>query len=69
MLTVVDDHMQGLLPRLSDGELDLAVVYDHEVLPRGRPGGCARVHLFDDPYRVVLPRRAPARPAARAARR
>ncbi|WP_199511415.1 LysR family transcriptional regulator [Nucisporomicrobium flavum] len=54
VLTVVDDHLQGLLPRLADGTLDLAVVFDHEVLPSGAPG-LRRVPLFDDPYRAVLP--------------
>src|SRR5262245_6521465 len=28
-LTVVDDHLQRLIPRLEGGELDLALVYDH----------------------------------------
>lgn len=54
-LTVVDDHMQRLLPRLADGELDLAVVYDHEVLPETAPARLHRVPLFDDTYRAVLP--------------
>ncbi|MEV6304311.1 LysR family transcriptional regulator [Actinoplanes sp. NPDC051861] len=54
-LTVVDDHLQGLLPRLSDGELDLAVIYDNEVLGGSRFGG-GRVHLFDDTFQAVLPR-------------
>ena len=47
VLTVVDDHMQGLLPRLTDGDLDLAVVYDHEIAAGGRPAA-RHVHLFDD---------------------
>jgi len=55
VLTVVDDHMQGLLPRLTDGELDLAVVYAHETLPEATAGRLRLVHLFDDAYRVVLP--------------
>ncbi|MET0416096.1 MAG: LysR substrate-binding domain-containing protein [Actinoplanes sp.] len=50
VLTVVDDHMQGLLPRLTDGTLDLAVVYD----PSGTPA-LRHVPLFDDPYWAVLP--------------
>ena len=54
-LTVVDDHMQRLLPRLIDGELDLAVVYDHDVLPEAAAGRLRRVPLFDDAYRAVLP--------------
>jgi DNA-binding transcriptional LysR family regulator len=55
VLTVVDDHMQGLLPRLVDGELDLAVVFDHETLPEVAPGQLRRLHLFDDTYQLVLP--------------
>lgn len=55
-LTVVDDHLQGLLPRLSDGELDLAVVYDHEALPEPARFAGGRVHLFDDAFQAVLPR-------------
>src|SRR4051812_638520 len=31
-LTVVDDHLQRLLPRLARGELDLALIYRHEAL-------------------------------------
>ena len=55
-LTVVDDHMQGLLPRLADGELDLAVIYDHQVLPEITNAALGRVYLFDDAFQVVLPR-------------
>lgn len=54
VLTVVDDHLQGLLPRLTDGTLDLAVVYDHEILPARAPG-LRSIPLFDDPYRALLP--------------
>jgi DNA-binding transcriptional LysR family regulator len=54
VLTVVDDHLQGLLPRLADGSLDLAVVFDHEILPAGAPM-LRQVPLFDDTYRAVLP--------------
>jgi DNA-binding transcriptional LysR family regulator len=55
-LTVVDDHMQGLLPRLNDGELDVAVIYDHPVLPEVGGAALRRVPLFDDVFRAVLPR-------------
>src|SRR6266508_6668408 len=64
-LTVLDDHLQGLLPRLARWELDLALIYEHEALPE--PGvELERTHLFDDPFDLVLPdghpltRRAPA---------
>ena len=55
-LTVVDDHMQGLLPRLTDGEPDLAVVYEHPVLPEIAPMALGRTYLFDDAFHAVLPR-------------
>jgi DNA-binding transcriptional LysR family regulator len=55
-LTVVDDHLQGLLPRLSDGELDLAVVYDHDALRESARFEGGRVDLFDDTFQAVLPR-------------
>ncbi|RYJ00092.1 MAG: LysR family transcriptional regulator [Actinomycetales bacterium] len=55
VITLVDDHMQGLLPRLDRGELDLAVVYENPALPGGVPSGLALTPLFDDGYRVLLP--------------
>lgn len=55
-LTVVDDHVPHLHTRLADGELDLAVTYDHDALPDLAPADLDRVHLFDDPFRAVLPR-------------
>src|SRR4051794_14532155 len=54
-LTVVDDHLQRLLPRLELAELDLAIVFDHHTPPSQAVGHLDRVHLFDDPYRVALP--------------
>ncbi len=54
VLTMVDDHMQGLVPRLERGELDLAVVYENPLLPGGVPGALTLTPLFDDPYRVLL---------------
>ncbi|WP_322937326.1 LysR family transcriptional regulator [Nocardioides bizhenqiangii] len=55
-LTVVDDHVPRLQKRLVDGELDLAVTYDHDAMPDLAPPDLQRVHLFDDPFRAVLPR-------------
>ena len=55
-LTVIDDHLQRLLPRLDDGELDLAIVYDHQALPEISSRPYDRVHLFDDTFQAVLPR-------------
>jgi molybdate transport repressor ModE-like protein len=54
-LTMVDDHMQGLLPRLERGELDMAVIYENPDLPGGAPRRLALTPLFDDRYRVLLP--------------
>jgi DNA-binding transcriptional LysR family regulator len=55
-LTVVDDHMQGLLPRLRERELDLAVVFTAPGSGDLGPDLVA-VPLFEDPYRVLLPQR------------
>ena len=55
-LTVVDDHLPQLLPRLNDGELDLAVIYDHEALQELARFQGGRVHLFEDRFQAVLPR-------------
>jgi DNA-binding transcriptional LysR family regulator len=55
-LTVVDEHMPRLHTRLNNGELDLAVTYDHESLSDLAQPDLERVHLFDDPYRAMLPR-------------
>jgi len=55
-LTVLDDHLQGLLPRLARWELDLALIYEHEALPE--PGvKLERTHLFDDPFELIVPTR------------
>jgi DNA-binding transcriptional LysR family regulator len=59
VLTMVDDHMQSLLPRLERGELDLAVVFENPDLPDGVPGRLVLSSLFDDRYRVLLPERHP----------
>ena len=53
-LTVIDDHQQGLVPRLVRWELDLALIYDHEALPRAEVG-LERTQLLDDPFELVVP--------------
>jgi DNA-binding transcriptional LysR family regulator len=53
-LTVVDDHRQGLLPRLARWELDLALIYDHEALPEPHVE-LERTHLLDDRFDLVVP--------------
>jgi DNA-binding transcriptional LysR family regulator len=61
-LSVVDEHMQALLPRLVDGELDVALCYDHPSTS-GLLEQFERVTLFDDPFTVVV---AESHPLARA---
>ena len=58
-LTVVDDHLQRLLPRLEAAELDLAIIFDHHPPAGEASGQLDRVHLFDDAYRVALPSQHP----------
>jgi molybdate transport repressor ModE-like protein len=54
-LTVVDDPLQRLIPRLEAGELDLGVIYEHPALPEIAALDFDRTPLLDDPYEVVLP--------------
>lgn len=54
-LTVVDDHLQGLMPRLDAGELDLALIYDHDALPEIAARDLERVPLLTDRFQAVLP--------------
>jgi DNA-binding transcriptional LysR family regulator len=53
-LTVLDDHRQGLLPRLAHWELDLALIYDHEALPEPAME-LERTRLLDDPFDLIVP--------------
>jgi DNA-binding transcriptional LysR family regulator len=53
-LTVVDNHLQELLPRLARWELDLALIYGHEALPEPEVR-LERTHLLDDPFELVVP--------------
>jgi DNA-binding transcriptional LysR family regulator len=53
-LTVIDDHGQGLIPRLARWELDLALIYEHEALPEPDVE-LERTHLLEDPFELVLP--------------
>jgi DNA-binding transcriptional LysR family regulator len=53
-LTVIDDHGQGLIPRLARWELDLALIYEHGAL--GEPDvKLERTHLLEDPFDLVVP--------------
>ena len=58
-LSVLDDHLQALLPRLYDGELDVALVYDDPALTQRPDADFERIVLFDDRFRLVLPERHP----------
>jgi DNA-binding transcriptional LysR family regulator len=53
-LTVIDDHGQGLIPRLARWELDLALIYEQEALPEPDVG-LERTHLLEDPFDLVVP--------------
>jgi DNA-binding transcriptional LysR family regulator len=53
-LTVIDDHGQGLIPRLARWELDLALIYEHEALPEPDVE-LERTHLLEDPFDLVVP--------------
>jgi DNA-binding transcriptional LysR family regulator len=57
-LVVVDDHVQGLLPRLLRRELDVAVVFDDAVAPSlpNLADELSLTPLFGDPYRLLVPR-------------
>lgn len=54
-LTVVDDHLHRLLPRLESGELDLVVIYEHEALPEIDARRFGRAPLLTDRFQAVLP--------------
>jgi len=54
-LTVVGDHLHRLAPRLHAGELDLALIYEHEALPDIAARDLDRTSLLDDVYQAVLP--------------
>ena len=53
-LTVIDDHGQGLIPRLARWDLDLALIYQHEALPEPDVE-LERTHLLEDPFDLVVP--------------
>ncbi|MBD0318611.1 MAG: LysR family transcriptional regulator, partial [Thermoleophilia bacterium] len=52
------------LARLRSGEIDLALVYEYDYVPLPEDDLVERVHLFDDPIRVLLPRAHGAAPRA-----
>lgn len=56
-LSVLDDHAQGLLPRLLARELDVAVLFTDAAAPGRGPAweGVEVTTLFRDAYRLLLP--------------
>ncbi|GAB3700035.1 LysR substrate-binding domain-containing protein [Mariniluteicoccus flavus] len=44
-----------LLPLIADGELDLALVYRYDLVPRPWPRGIQRLPLLEDPLVLLLP--------------
>lgn len=54
-LTVVDDHLHRLVPRVESGELDLVVIYDHEALPTLDAKSFHHAPLLTDRFQAVLP--------------
>jgi DNA-binding transcriptional LysR family regulator len=54
-LIVVDDHLHRLLPRLDAGELDLAIIYDHDALGDVGARDLLRTPLIEDRFQAVLP--------------
>ena len=59
-VTIVDDHMQRLLAQLTDGRIDLVLVYDDATAPLSLGPDARSAHLLDDVFKVLLPRRHPA---------
>jgi DNA-binding transcriptional LysR family regulator len=55
-LTVVDDHLQRLIPRLEAGELDLALIYDHEAIPDIGARDLERIPLWTTSSKPSYPR-------------
>jgi DNA-binding transcriptional LysR family regulator len=54
-LTVVDEGLPRLLPRIEAGELDLALIYDNEALPDVAARDFERIPLLEDPFQAVVP--------------
>src|SRR5450631_1935477 len=50
------DEAEGAFARLRSGRADLAVVVEPFGAGRAPHDGLVRVHLLDDPYRLLLPR-------------
>ena len=55
-LSMVEVEPEEAIDRLKRGQLDLALMYEHESMPHGLDPALETTHLLDDPYDVVLPR-------------
>jgi DNA-binding transcriptional LysR family regulator len=54
-VSVVDDHLEGVIERLARWELDLGLIYEHEALPEPEVE-LDPTHLLDEPFELVLPK-------------
>ena len=56
-IDIVDDHLQGLLPRLLERRLDVCLVFDDPSAPTlpGADRGIELTTLFTDSYRLLVP--------------
>ena len=53
-LSMVEAETEPARELLTCGEIDLALLYDFELLPAAFDGDLALTHLIDDPYEVLL---------------
>jgi DNA-binding transcriptional LysR family regulator len=53
-VSIVEDQLQGVIGRLGRWELDLALIYEHEALPKPQVE-LERVHLLDEQFELLLP--------------
>lgn len=54
VITLTEAEPDASVPRLRGGELDLAVIFECELVPRPEWEGLERIPLFDDPMYVAL---------------
>ena len=54
-VSIVDDHLDGVIRRLAHWELDLGLIYEHEALPEPEVE-LDRTHLLDEPFELVVPK-------------
>ena len=55
-LGMVEAEAEDAHARLKAGEIDLALVYDHEAIPQMQDGELDLTHLVDDRYEAILPK-------------